>query len=129
MSSTSPEPACARYRDAFRVSACSVRRGPAQIDRQRLEIARELVADIERYDELLTASKRRIITAVAASGTSLTDMYGVGPIVAAIVIGHTGDIGRFATRDTSPATTRPHRSKRPQATRPGTVSTREGTGS
>jgi transposase len=35
----------------------------SQIDRQRLEVARELVADIERYDELLTASKRRIITA------------------------------------------------------------------
>ena len=33
--------------------------------------------------------------AVAASGTSLTEIYGVGPIIAAIVIGYTGDIARF----------------------------------
>ena len=32
------------------------------------------------------------------SGSSLTDIYGVGPFVAALLIGHTGDITRFATR-------------------------------
>lgn len=36
--------------------------------------------------------------AVAASGTSLTHIYGVGPVVAALLIGHTGDISRFPTR-------------------------------
>jgi hypothetical protein len=34
--------------------------------------------------------KDRIATTVAASGTTVTDIYGVGPIVAALVIGHTG---------------------------------------
>ncbi len=69
------------------------------IDTQRIEIARELVADITRYDELLASSKRRIETAIAASGTSLTGLHGCGPICAAIIIGHTGNIDRFASKD------------------------------
>ena len=36
--------------------------------------------------------------AVAAWGTSVTDTVGVGPIVAAMVVGYTGDVRRFATR-------------------------------
>jgi transposase len=69
------------------------------IDAQRIEIARELVADIVRYDELLALSKKRIETAIAASGTSLVELHGCGPICAAVIIGNTGDIGRFASRD------------------------------
>ncbi len=37
--------------------------------------------------------------AVAASGTSVTDVFGIGPIIAAMLIGFTGDITRFANRD------------------------------
>jgi len=37
--------------------------------------------------------------AVVASNTTLTDVYGVGPVVAAFLIGYTGDIGRFASAD------------------------------
>ena len=33
-----------------------------------------------------------------ASKSSLTDIYGVGPVVAALILGHTGDVRRFATR-------------------------------
>jgi transposase len=69
-----------------------------QIDIQRIEIARELVADIDRYDQLLASSKRRIETAIAASGTTLQDLRGCGPICAAMIIGYTGDIDRFATK-------------------------------
>jgi transposase len=36
---------------------------------------------------------------VAASGTSLTELFGVGPIIAAMLIGYTGDVTRFANRD------------------------------
>jgi hypothetical protein len=35
---------------------------------------------------------------VDASGTSLTDIYGVGPVVAGLLIGYSGDIARFPTR-------------------------------
>jgi transposase len=64
---------------------------------QRLEIACELVADIDRYDQLLNTSKARIRAAVAASGTTLTNIDGLGPITAAMIIGHTGNIDRFPT--------------------------------
>jgi transposase len=37
--------------------------------------------------------------AVQASGTTLTGIFGVGPVVAAVVIGEAGDTARFASRD------------------------------
>jgi hypothetical protein len=40
------------------------------------------------------------------------DIRGVGVVVAALIIGHTGDVSRFASAGTSRATTRPPRSKR-----------------
>jgi transposase len=65
----------------------------------RYDLAVELLADIRRLDEQLKASHKRIRTAVAASGTSVTDLFGVGPILAAMLIGFTGDVRRFENRD------------------------------
>jgi transposase len=45
----------------------------------------------------MKASMKRLRTAVAASGTSLVDIRGVGVVVAAMIIGHTGDVSRFAS--------------------------------
>ena len=44
-------------------------------------------------------SRERIDLAVKASATTLTELFGVGPIIAATLIGHSGDIGRFRNRD------------------------------
>ena len=41
----------------------------------------------------------RIAAAVKASKTTLTELFGVGPIIAATVIGDVGDVARFASRD------------------------------
>jgi transposase len=65
----------------------------------RYDLAVELLDDIRRLDEQLKASHKRIAAAVAASGTSLTDVFGIGPIIAAMLIGFTSDIARFPTRD------------------------------
>ncbi|WP_426573843.1 IS110 family transposase [Aquihabitans sp. McL0605] len=65
----------------------------------RYDLAVELLADIRCLDEQLKASHKRIRTAVAASGTTLTDVFGIGPIIAAMLIGFSGDISRFANRD------------------------------
>lgn len=67
------------------------------VARQRVEIATELVDDIARLDSQMKASKQRIRIAVAASGTSLVDIRGIGPIGAAIILGSVGDIARFPT--------------------------------
>jgi transposase len=69
-----------------------------QAARYRILIAREVVDDIARLDETLRASKKRIAQAVTASGTSLTDIVGVGPIGAATIIGYTKDVTRFPTK-------------------------------
>lgn len=66
--------------------------------RYRILIAREVVDDIAGLDRSLKASKNRIATAVEASGTSLTNIVGVGPIGAATIIGYTKDVARFPTR-------------------------------
>jgi len=68
-----------------------------QVTQQRIVIARELVDDIVRLDAQMLASKKRIRIAVTASGTSLCDIRGIGPIGAAMILGSVGDIGRFPT--------------------------------
>jgi transposase len=65
---------------------------------QRRELARELLADLRRVDQQLTDIDRRIVAAVTATKTMLTDIVGVGCVLAATIIGHTGDITRSADR-------------------------------
>jgi hypothetical protein len=47
----------------------------------RHDLAVELLADVQRLDAQLKESHRRIRVAVKAPGTTLTDLYGVGPII------------------------------------------------
>lgn len=67
------------------------------IGEQRRMMARVHLADIRRLDRELKTNKQRLRAAVVGSGTTVTDVYGVGPVVAAFLIGYSGDIGRFAT--------------------------------
>jgi transposase len=67
----------------------------AAVERHRQAV--ELVDDIEHLDIVVKDSRARITAAVAASGTTLTDVFGIGPIVAAMLIGFSGDPLRFTT--------------------------------
>jgi transposase len=69
------------------------------LEAAKVELAAELIADVRHLDEQMAASKRRIAAAVKASGSTLTQLYGVGPVVAAMLIGYSGNIDRFANRD------------------------------
>ncbi len=69
------------------------------IGSQRRTMARTHLADIRRLDREIKANRVLIRRAVVASKTTLTDVYGVGPVVAALLIGYTNNIGRFATAD------------------------------
>jgi transposase len=69
------------------------------VETARHDLALELLADVQRLDEQLKESHRRIRTAIGASGTTLTELFCIGPIIACYLIGFTGDIGRFASRD------------------------------
>ncbi len=65
----------------------------------RHDLACEHLDDLRHLDSQMRASKRRLEAAVHASGTTVTDIFGVGPVVAAMVIGHARNIDRFADRD------------------------------
>lgn len=67
------------------------------VQQQRLELAHETLAEVRRFDTQMKSSKKRLTSAVAASGTTLVDVFGVGPVIAAILIGYSGDVRRFPT--------------------------------
>jgi transposase len=69
----------------------------AEAERKRLALG--FIADIRRLDAEIADSKARIVNAVGASATSVVELNGVGPIVAAFLIGHSGDMRRFKNRD------------------------------
>jgi transposase len=70
---------------------------PVEVARHALAL--EHLDDLRRLDDQMRVSKRRIAEAITASATSLTDIFGVGPVVAAMLIGYTGDVTRFRSRD------------------------------
>ena len=65
----------------------------------RCEIAAELLADIRHLDARRREARTKLAAAVKASGTSLTEVFGVGPVIAATVIGDVVTVARFPTRD------------------------------
>ena len=69
------------------------------VGEQRRRVAKAHLGDIRRLDRDIKANKTLIRHAVTVSETTVTDVYGVGPIVAAFLIGYTGDPTRFATSD------------------------------
>ena len=44
-------------------------------------------------------TKKKLAVAVRASGTCLAEVFGIGPVIAATVIGDVRDVSRFAGRD------------------------------
>ncbi|MEA2001092.1 MAG: IS110 family transposase [Actinomycetota bacterium] len=73
-------------------------RPTTMVETERKRLAHQLLREVRRLETELKASKARLSEAVEASGTSLTDIYGVGPVVAGLIIGYTGDVARFPTR-------------------------------
>jgi transposase len=65
----------------------------------RGELAAELLADLRHLDGQRRAVKKKLAAAVKASGTTMTSVFGVGPVIAATVIGDVVTVARFPTRD------------------------------
>jgi transposase len=93
----------------------------------RVELAEELLDGLRRVDRQLAESKKRLEQAVAASGTTVIDIFGVGPVVAATVVGLTGDISRSPPGTASPPSTAPRPSRCPRAAAKSGVSPAAGT--
>jgi len=65
----------------------------------RRELAGEFRADLRRIDAQRRDTRNKLAAAVRASGTTVTEVFGVGPAVAATVIGDVRGISRFPSRD------------------------------
>ena len=65
----------------------------------RRRVAAELIGDLERIYARKKAANKELNELVAATGTSLMDLHGIGPSGAARLLVEVGDITRFPDRD------------------------------
>ena len=66
--------------------------------RVRRRLASELVRDVRALDRRIAELDERIAVEVEASGTTLTEVFGVGPILAAKIVGIVGNVVRFPSK-------------------------------
>ena len=73
---------------------------PAEaVEAARWELAAEFTEDLRGIDTRIRETRKTLATAVRAAGTSLTGLFGVGPVIAAAVIGDVRHVARFPGRD------------------------------
>jgi transposase len=65
----------------------------------RCELAAAFLDDLRRIDAQMRDTKKKLALVVRASGTTLTEIFGVGPVIAATMIGYVADVSRFPSRD------------------------------
>ncbi|MDQ4033373.1 MAG: IS110 family transposase [Actinomycetota bacterium] len=58
-------------------------------------LASDLISEIGRLDERITATTAEITTAVTASGTTVTQLHGIGTLLAGKILALVGSIDRF----------------------------------
>jgi transposase len=58
-------------------------------------LATDLIGEVRELDRRIAKAANDIQAAVTASGTALTDLYGIGTLTAAKILAHVGDVGRF----------------------------------
>jgi transposase len=70
--------------------------GPSARLRRRL--ASEMLRDVRTLDRKIADLNGRIEAEVEATGSTLTEIFGIGPILAARIIGTVGSVARFPTK-------------------------------
>jgi hypothetical protein len=68
------------------------------VDAARWELAAGLTGDLRGTEARIRETRKKAAAAVAAAGTSLTGLFGVGPVIAAAVIGDVRHVSRFGNR-------------------------------
>ena len=69
--------------------------GPVTLE--RVAAARQLLDEIQTFDTARVEVRKRTKDIVGASATTVTEIHGIGPLTAAIIIGRVGDVSRFPT--------------------------------
>ncbi|MCD5422451.1 transposase [Rhodococcus pyridinivorans] len=72
-------------------------RARGEVDRMRVGLCRDPIADIRRLDGQLAANEKQMGVALDEHGTRLREVDGIGPVTAACLIGRTGRVSRFPT--------------------------------
>jgi transposase len=73
---------------------------PAEaVQATRWELAAELTEDLRAVDARIRETRKKTAAAVRAAATCLTGLFGVGPVIAAAVIGDVRHVARFPGRD------------------------------
>jgi transposase len=67
----------------------------AVLARTLRQLAVELLTELRRLDRRIAGSTEVVAAAVAASGSTLTNLYGIGDLLAAKILSRTGAIARF----------------------------------
>jgi transposase len=65
----------------------------------RRELAGQFLDDLRNLDAQRRQARKKLAAVVRASRTTVTEIFGVGPVIAGTVIGDARDISRFASRD------------------------------
>ena len=69
------------------------------VEAARVELAAAFLEDLRGIDARIRETRKKLTGAVQAAGTSLTGLFGVGPVIAAAVIGDVREVSRFGGRD------------------------------
>jgi transposase len=64
----------------------------------RRRLASEVLRDVRTLDGKIADLGGRIEAEIEASGTTLTGIFGIGPVLAARIIGTVGEVGHFPTK-------------------------------
>lgn len=80
---------------AHRATARSLLRGDRSV---RAELGRKRLGELSRLEREIAAMDRRIEATVRKTGTSLTSIPGVGPFIAAKILGEVGDPSRVRSK-------------------------------
>lgn len=67
------------------------------ITAERVATARQFIVEIDTLDQARIATRTRARHIIAATATTLTEIHGIGPVTAAIILGRVTDIARFPT--------------------------------
>ncbi|MEE2031274.1 IS110 family transposase [Rhodococcus sp. CC-R104] len=72
-------------------------RAKSAVDRMRVGLCRDLIADIRRLDIQLAANEKQMSATLDEHGTHLREIDGIGSVTAACLIGRTRRASRFPT--------------------------------
>jgi transposase len=70
----------------------------AVLARTLRQVAVELLNELRRLDRRIAEVTATVSAAVATSGTTLTDLHGIGDVLAAKILARSGSVGRFRSQ-------------------------------